>query len=781
MSGHRARTPLFLAVCTLILYAPLLFADQAYVLSDYLGFTVPSRQYLASRLVAFEWPGWFRGAGLGHPFASDPIHGAGYPIFWLTSFLPERLATDLPHVLHAFWGAWGVSALSRRFGAAPVPAFFAGAWFLGAGYFGSMFCMGVPFLTMAWTPWIACLSWDFSTAYGPRPFRATWLLLAAAVALQIAAGDPAGVITSSWLAFFILCARRPGWRRVAAWAFALAFAVFLAALTIVPAIAVLEESARAHGIAKEVASGWSMHPVRLLQFVWPHVFGVAADPELTLGKALFYTGDGFNPASWALTLHVGLLPLLLGAWALKARHPRTRFVGWMALFFVLLALGRFTPFYGAYRTLFPLEWVIRYPERHIAGFCVLAYALAGVGLTHVAHRLRPGMARFFLIPSAILAVLASALVIGKSAWLSWLAPKTNRVDLETIWSMAVASGFAAAALAPLMILFARRGLRMPPRARHSFVTIATGMVTLVFLFIDHWSNQIWVPRDLMKGTPLMVEFAKKDSPRPRIARDKGPAAISTYSRTQAEAYVAHFHTGSGNRFTQYGADVFPGYQPAAESPRVTDLWAQSRKNPSRHLAVLSRYAITHALFPTKVPTPPGLEDATGNLWGVKLLKVSSSRPRGYVTANWKPVASFERAMGGVFTDAGTTFVETDIDKAAPEDSGPALTPCTVSDPSPESVQMVCDVTKPGVAVLQDANRRGWSARVDGKPAPIFFADGLVRAVFIDAPGRHTIDFVYAPPGLIAGAALAITAWALWTLAWIVPLRRRARGGARSAV
>jgi len=70
---------------------------------------------------------------------------------------------------------------------------------------------------------------------------------------------------------------------------------------------------------------------------------------------------------------------------------------------------------------------------------------------------------------------------------------------------------------------------------------------------------------------------------------------------------------------------------------------------------------------------------------------------------------------------------------------------------------------------------GWSATSDGRPVPIWPADGVTMAVAVDA-GDHQIVFRYATPGVAFGAAISATA-AVLLLAWVAlgwPLKQASR-------
>jgi uncharacterized membrane protein YfhO len=81
--------------------------------------------------------------------------------------------------------------------------------------------------------------------------------------------------------------------------------------------------------------------------------------------------------------------------------------------------------------------------------------------------------------------------------------------------------------------------------------------------------------------------------------------------------------------------------------------------------------------------------------------------------------------------------------------------------------------RPGLLVLADANYPGWSAAVDGQPAPILQANLLFRAVPVPA-GTHEVTFTYQPANWPRGLAISLAALGLLVLAlaWsLLPPRR----------
>ncbi len=77
---------------------------------------------------------------------------------------------------------------------------------------------------------------------------------------------------------------------------------------------------------------------------------------------------------------------------------------------------------------------------------------------------------------------------------------------------------------------------------------------------------------------------------------------------------------------------------------------------------------------------------------------------------------------------------------------------------------------PTVVVVRDGWAAGWKAAVDGRPAPVWRADGRHRAVPIEA-GRHHVRLWYEPPGRDRGLVIAAVAATLLAALWLRPAAR----------
>ncbi len=141
-----------------------------------------------------------------------------------------------------------------------------------------------------------------------------------------------------------------------------------------------------------------------------------------------------------------------------------------------------------------------------------------------------------------------------------------------------------------------------------------------------------------------------------------------------------------------------------------------------------------------------------------------TQPRYMFTSQYE-VAGAKQALdrlpalppGSVFVEHAPHFPSTPGSDAVPQ-----LVKLGLND-----VTIRVETARAGLLVCSESNMSGWSASIDGRPAPILPANYAFRAVEVP-PGAHTIRFAYAAPGWKSGVALSIAALALC----IIGLTRR---------
>jgi hypothetical protein len=86
---------------------------------------------------------------------------------------------------------------------------------------------------------------------------------------------------------------------------------------------------------------------------------------------------------------------------------------------------------------------------------------------------------------------------------------------------------------------------------------------------------------------------------------------------------------------------------------------------------------------------------------------------------------------------------------------------------PDDITIDASPARPGFLLLLDTWFPGWTATVNGEPAPILRADYNFRAVQLPA-GQSTVRFSYRPKSLTAGLCLCAAGVVALAAAWFLP-------------
>jgi hypothetical protein len=171
------------------------------------------------------------------------------------------------------------------------------------------------------------------------------------------------------------------------------------------------------------------------------------------------------------------------------------------------------------------------------------------------------------------------------------------------------------------------------------------------------------------------------------------------------------------------------------------------------------------------PKSPALEPA-GSLAGVLVMHNRDAEPRARLYFGTAAAPDDGTALRWI---ADPRFPATRI--AIVHREGPALRssreplPCRVTRYWPEEVVAHCNAPEDALLVLSEQHLSGWTATVDGRPAPLLRANVALRAVPL-AAGQHRVRFAYATPGLGAGAGISVAALALCAVLLVAFRSRR---------
>ena len=771
--SHFGAVVALLAATAAVLYARQLFFGQTFVLRDHLVYTWPERKILSDALRAGRIPEWNDLIGFGTEFASSSANGVTYPPLWLVALLPLPWSMDVVIALHVLLAGVGTARFARRLGAGTLGAALAGAAFMSCGYVASI-APNKVFIGTAWIPWIAWAADRLGAAAERRDRANAAAVLAAVVATQLLAGDPAACITSAVVGTTVVLARSERRRDALLW-FGATYvpALLLAAAGVLPGIALLPQTTRGT-LDLWDANLWSLHPWRLVEIVWPGFLGAPTDARLNLAELVAASGKDLLEPGWSMSLFVGapILALAVVAALDKSKRLRGLWIGVIVL--VLLAMGQYTPLDPMLRTVFPPERIIRYPEKHVIGAVCLVCALAGAGLSEAARAARPipwifGAALGCLVlPLTLVSVLWPAL----ASWLGGAgALMVPPVDVEGAMALSLRSGVVGVASAAMT-----SWLLVGSSWRSSAVLAVA--VHVLHAAWEGWTITPVTPAREVANPPKLLRAAPPSSvPPPRIFR---APAMDAAVPPEDQAVYRH-ETLLLDGAARFGYAAVPGFEGWRHRDEAR-FWSQAAHMPLR--SFLTMFAIEAVALPTALrervrprdrASPEtllaDLELASGtepprsdSSFSWTLVRSEAVRPRAFVAPRWKwvaPGAALETLVStGRGDDPGLVVLTGEGLPSPPERAELPLSPCSIASYVPEHVVVQCDSPEGGYATLLDENASGWTATVDGVPAPIATADLLLRAVAVER-GRHRVEFTYRAPLLRTGVALSVCSWAIW--------------------
>lgn len=779
------------------------------VISDITNVFEPARRFAASERRAGRWATW------------NQFQFTGAPVIWprLSPFMLLQACVESPVVL-----AWsqmlaaivaGLGAFvffQRVLGVGFWPAAIAAWCYPLTAYF--TLWQGFPgSLTVVWLPWIFLAVEE--TLRRVRPAAIAGLSAVTGLVLVSGALDVAGQVLLASGLFGVwrwIHHHRHGWlQRQARWAaLALVTGWILGVLLATPyLLPVLEYAATGVRMAERSAGREERPPV-----------GLSALPETVLPDMYGtwpYFGTDSNQLESAAAGYLGVLATLLVApLAFCSRRNRKGLVAWVLLAF--FALGWCLDVPG-------LVQLLRLPglnmlshNRMVFLFAFSVLALAALGLDVLAR----GELRWRAWMS-----LPAALLVGLCAWCSYRAMNLPEF-ISTSFPRQVAEGsafdwvrdaegvrtvqaagaraFAAAAVwcglgavgwlwlwlrargrpasAPPTIASLKGRRRvvaaaplaspLPPAAWQRRLLAALGiLLTAELLWFGYGRNVQADPALYYPPLPVLEKVVEAAPVRvlghqclpPMLPGLCGLRDIRGYDAVDPRRVVELIGTAGELSMDHYYA-VTSWMKPKAELTSSGQL---------RLLPVLDMLGVRYLIFRSE-PQPQVRPAFQGTDYFV--MENAQALPRVFVPRSVEVVADDGvrlKKLGSLdFRPREVAYVEAAF--ALPNASeGKA----EIVDEIPTRVTISVQMATAGLVVLTDAWDRGWSAYLDGRPAPILRVNHALRGVVAPA-GAATIEFRYEPQSftwglrLCGSAAMLLVGWVAWS-AW----RRRGRPPASS--
>ena len=681
-------------------------------------------------------------AGFG--FVADPAASATYPLS-LPTYLAAWLFGYGPHLglirslLHYAIAALGMHILLRRqrLGGA-VPWLGTASYVLCARLAKNKDNAGM--WTIAWFPWLVIAADEVVK----KPSLRAGVALGVVMGLSILSGYPPDVFRNLlglaplvFLALWIvLKEERRGLRHLGRIGLALLPAVAIAVGLSLPVLLATAELVP-HTARQAIAAGEAMHsvvrPAHALHLLSPRVL----EP----------------PFVYCLP-YMGLLPVLLGAFALVARWSKERLL-WAgcAAFFFLMACGGNFGLLPALGQVVPVFKMWRNPEVYLYLTAFFLALLAARGMGDALEAGEEGRRR-----RLVKGVIVASLVFGTTL-VAWLVTRggADRQEPKLQLSAALGVGLALAAGAVLVGLLALRSGRWRQ-------VLAGGAVLFLLGDLGAQARPVY---DILL-------------PRPDLSRDAQLLALPGVKDQVRVADDVYFQYRPGARlevrdlFGRYNTLVTERYKHYADRARQSYALlchANVRYYAGRNFGAIAEQAGARG---TRRGEVLELADAAPFAFWVGEAQLVDGGPEALdrlwrTPAGWR-VAILERSNLNADELARVSRLR------APRPPVPAR----LERFGRNAVRLQAEAPAAGILVVNEAYFPGWEARVDGQPARVVRANHLFRGVLV-GPGAHAVELRYRPARTLAGlwvyGATALGLVAVGIGSWVRRRRRAARSNA----
>lgn len=721
---------------------------------------------------------WTPFLGTGSPLLANLQTGFFYPPNWLHGILPFLRSFSLSLVAHFALGGIGTYALCRRVELPPASAFLAAVTYMLGGYYASLTNLLTVLQVSAWLP-LQCLT---VVHHVERRSIGSFVGLLGVHLCSFLAGAPLTFLLASGLAvaysaFRIAGRGRPRGRPLLVLTGSMAVVAALVAgismVQILPMAEYVGESIRADGLPFELATRFSLQPLRLVEFAVPPSF---QDPVYRFGTKSLLTA--MDP--WLFSVYLGASVLVPAAAAFTDRRRRSEALFWTAVAIVglVLSLGHWTPVYRWLYDLLPGFAAFRYPERFfvLTGFAVAMLAAHGLAALRDRSRRIRGVAL----------VAGSALLLGAVVRALWVLDKgrvralvaahlPDRPFLENfeyahgVWSGQIEHAVIFLALA----LAAVAAYRLGWLRERVFVLVVLAVCSLD-LWLAHRHLTPVVDEAFFEATPLVAESLSSEMASSMYRYRATPfdedidrfmtlPGLGTEASKWLWQHTLHPNSGAYHGvLTHDSGDAIHLRREADETHFLRLLPPRDRWRLLRLGSVKYLYSMTN--LEQETWTDRTLLDSIPG-W---LYTVRDPVPRAYVASHPRFFDSELDALNAAISsrfdphrdvalvgDArGSPASARPAADRDPDDRPSANGRARILSDSGSRVRVAVSTPVAGYLVLTDTYYPGWRARVDGAERPILQANYFYRAVPVE-PGDREVVFSYEPASVQAGMRISL--------------------------
>jgi hypothetical protein len=727
------------------------------------------RHFGFATLARGELPLWNPYVFSGTPFIAGMQSAVFYPLNVLFLIFPTSLAINFGSALHCFLASlftylYGrYMRLGRSASLVAAVSFGYGAPCVFHIYSGHL----INVSAMIWLPLIL-----LGVEAWLRTRKLQYALLSGIVlAIQILAGHPQYLFYSTIAVciYFLLNLvagkeLRPVVPLLAGFGAFLITGVMLSAIQLVPAWELANFSVR-EAATYEFVSSFSLAPEKLITLILPDVFGdIVTVP---------YWGKYYL---WEMSVYLGILAAFLALAGVVLNRSRSCMIfSCMAILSLLLALGGYTPLLPILYNYVPgFNW-FRGLSKFVFVFGFACSMLAGYGLQQIIELSRMKnrkawyLAYAILLSSAVLVVLGILLAhFGADFWTGLVAsysrgeerysaiPSLTDAFLGRSRDLASGAFFRAGGLLSLFGTALLLGLRFLAHPS-TFVGVAAAALAAFDLWSFGARYLVTFDARLPYMDPELKAFLVSEPQPFRIATPLIP--FLNIGLMEEIENVGGYDPVVLRHYSEY-INLAQGLP--VDAPNLV----MAIRRTSSLLDLLNvRYYVLPARANLQIPH---LELAFEN-GRFKVYRNESALPRTLVVHDAWVAKSREATLRALsspeFDPLAYAIVEERID-GLPYGNRIKSPPPRILRYSASRILVEAETQKSGLLILADSYYPGWEALVDGRPAKVYRANHVMRAVFLP-PGKHLVEFSYEPGSFKAGAFISLAGIVSLLVWWIV--------------
>lgn len=565
------------------------------------------------------------------------------------------------------------------------------------------------------------------------------------------------------------------------------------------------------------ATNWSLPPEELIEFIIPGIFGLETGSEKHP-----YWGRTGQDISFARThaglrnlrqhgVYLGVFQVLLAIFAAGYLFRRRIFKGqegrdlpplssaqekiglfWSVLtpIIIIFAMGRYGPLYRIFYTFFPYARNIRCPIKFLHIVEVAVVVLFAFGLEIIYHRISqrkpkdaPAAPRSLHIASFALSVLMALTIIAILFNTSSLSSYWNNIGFGNESSklavgmiLAIARSAALAAIFGALILSARTRLASKTLYAAIFLAI-TGLIIaadLVSVNLPYIKTNK-ATAFLYSGNDLISRI-KSDSARLRTV-----APVQDGVSSRLPEMFSFFNVGflQALQGSSIDSDLKDFYVALQQNP--FRLWQLTSTGlifgPRQQLSQLLKMPdFTETAGYIVRPDPRSaiaLTESTSPESNYLLLSYSKALPRAAVFYGWRSSTRTDalRALSSPDWHPEDYALIECGDVSSSTNTG--FTPIDIDEYTPNHIELSAGTEMPALLLINDRFDPLWTASIDGQPAKVYRANGLMRGVFLE-PGQHDVTLNFSRPYSMENKVKLLGLVSILLALGIVMLRRFSR-------